>query len=133
MGFEHVIPELATRILAGEDPLVVYSTDHRRAFCYVSDAVDATIRAARAATSGGGTWNVGNDREETTIRDLASLVARTLGRPGLALEPRKNPNDPITRRCPDVSRARQALGYEPRVGLADGLSLTLPWYARQGP
>jgi UDP-glucuronate decarboxylase len=130
MGNEHVIPELFQRALAGQDPLVVYSADHRRAFCYVSDAVEATTAAMRLAEVSGHTINIGNDREEVEIGELARLV---LERGGLEREiaPKTAANDPIQRRCPDLSRARDLLGYEPRVSLEEGLDLTLAWYAER--
>ncbi len=62
MGNEHVIPELYSRARSGQDPLTVYSVDHRRAFCYVSDAVAATVAAMREPTAEGRTINVGNDQ-----------------------------------------------------------------------
>jgi UDP-glucose 4-epimerase/UDP-glucuronate decarboxylase len=128
MGFDHVIPELYQRAQAGEDPLVVYSPLHRRAFCYVSDAVDCTIAAMRSARAAGETINVGDDREECAIEDL---TRRLLAIAGLERElvGRQAENDPIDRRCPDISRARALLAYEPRVGLDEGLERTLAWYA----
>ena len=130
MGHEHVIPELFERALAGQDPLVVYSADHRRAFCYVSDAVEATSAAMRLPDANGHTINVGNDREEIEIGELARLV---LERAGLEREiaPELAANDPVKRRCPDLARARDLLGYEPRVSLEEGLDLTLAWYAER--
>jgi UDP-glucose 4-epimerase/UDP-glucuronate decarboxylase len=127
MGQEHVIPELFERLLAGEDPLAVYSADHTRAFCYVSDAVDATIAAMREPRADGQTINVGNDSEEIRIADLAS---RLIARAGcdVGIEPRTAANDPILRRCPDLSRARELLGYEPKITLDEGLDRTLKWY-----
>lgn len=127
MGHEHVIPELLERALGGEDPLVVYSADHTRAFCYVADAVEATIAAMRASSADGQTINVGDDREEVAIAELA---ARLLARAGVnvAIEPRRAANDPIRRRCPDLSRARALLGYEPKVTLDAGLDRTVAWY-----
>jgi nucleoside-diphosphate-sugar epimerase len=47
------------------------------------------------------------------------------------LAERDAPNDPVLRRCPDLTRARELLGYEPRVDLERGLDLTLSWYARE--
>ena len=128
MGHEHVIPEVLQRALAGEDPLVVYSAEHTRAFCYVSDAVDATIAAMREPNADGQTINVGNDLEEVTIGELASrLIARA--QLTVSIEPRAAANDPIKRRCPDLSRARALLGYEPKVTLDEGLDRTFAWYA----
>jgi UDP-glucose 4-epimerase/UDP-glucuronate decarboxylase len=128
MGYEHVIPELLERALGGEDPLTVFSADHTRAFCFVSDAVDATIAAIREDAAGGETINVGNDREEIAIGELATrLLACAEIR--ATLEPRVAVNDPIKRRCPDLTRARALLGYEPRVALDEGLARTVEWYA----
>ena len=127
MGFEHVIPQLYQRALSGQNPLMVYSADHRRAFCYVSDAVEATVRAMRESAAGGKTLNIGNDEEEVTMADLAGRLLATGGiraeiTAGVAL------NDPIKRRCPDLRLARRLLAYRPRVGLDEGLERTLSWY-----
>jgi UDP-glucose 4-epimerase/UDP-glucuronate decarboxylase len=127
MGREHVVPELLERALGGEDPLVVYSATHTRAFCYVSDAVDATVAVMRDPRADGLTFNVGNDTEEVTIEDLARrIVARVA--PGVGIEPKTAANDPIERRCPDISRARRLIGYVPKVTLDEGLEATLAWY-----
>jgi UDP-glucose 4-epimerase/UDP-glucuronate decarboxylase len=129
MGYEHVIPELYGRTVAGENPLVVYSADHRRAFCYVDDAVDLMLLALREKAGEGQTFNVGNDREEITMGDLAKKILAGAGVTA-AIEPRAAANDPIRRRCPDVSKARMLFGYDPRVSLDEGLDRTLAWYAK---
>jgi nucleoside-diphosphate-sugar epimerase len=130
MGNEHVIPELFQRALAGQSPLVVYSADHRRAFCYVSDAVECTVAAMRAPAAEGATINIGNDREEVTIRELAESLLEHAA-VSVALSPQDAANDPVPRRSPDLGVARRLLGYEPRVPLADGLPRTLAWYAEK--
>ena len=79
MGNEHVIPELYERARSGEDPLTVYSVDHRRAFCYVSDAVAATVAAMREPAAEGWTINVGNDREEVHNRRARRAAAPRRG------------------------------------------------------
>jgi nucleoside-diphosphate-sugar epimerase len=128
MGNEHVIPELFQRARSGQDPLTVYSVDHRRAFCYVSDAVAATVAAMREPAAEGWTINVGNDREEITIGELAE---RLLQRADIeaTISPQQAASDPVERRCPDLTRARDLLGFEPRVMLDEGLEETLGWYA----
>jgi UDP-glucuronate decarboxylase len=128
MGNEHVIPELFQRARSGQDPLTVYSVDHRRAFCYVSDAVAATIAAMREPAAEGWTINVGNDREEMPIGELAERLLRS-ARIEATISPQKAASDPVKRRCPDLTRARELLGYEPRVMLDEGLERTLAWYA----
>jgi UDP-glucose 4-epimerase/UDP-glucuronate decarboxylase len=131
MGHDHVIPQVYARAAAGQDPLVVYSPRHRRAFCFVDDAVDATLLAMRTDAAGGATINIGNDREEISIEELAVRLLAAAGLPPRALDGQAAPNDPVDRRCPDVSRARTLLGYEPRVPLEEGLRRTVAWYARE--
>lgn len=127
MGHDHVIPELYARARAGERPLAVYSADHQRAFCYVSDAVDATIAAMRCTGATSRTINIGNDSEEITIAELAALVLEMAGSDA-EIEPRTAANDPIVRRAPDLTLARALLGYEPKVPLREGLARTLEYY-----
>ena len=127
MGHEHVIPQLTKRALAATGPLTVYSADHMRAFCYVSDAVDLVIAAMRSKAGDGETFNVGNSAAEVTMGDLAKKILARVGKPD-AIEPAPAANDPIKRRCPDVSRAARLLGYAPKVDLDRGLALTMDWY-----
>jgi nucleoside-diphosphate-sugar epimerase len=129
MGNEHVIPELYRRALQGQKPLVVYSAEFRRAFCFVDDAVTATIGAMRTPAADGQTINIGNDLEEV---EMGELARRLLAKAGVQAEiaPQTATNDPIKRRCPDITRARQLLGYEPQVSLDQGLERTLAWYAQ---
>lgn len=126
MGFEHVIPELCKRVLSGQNPLVVYSTDHIRAFCYITDAVSATIAAMESDVADGQTINIGTD-EEVTIGDLAVRVLRATNVTA-EIAAQSAGYDPIKRRCPDISRARRLLGYRPQVSLSEGLERTLAWY-----
>jgi UDP-glucuronate decarboxylase len=129
MGNEHVVPQLLARAAAGENPLVVRSARHVRAFCYVSDAVAATIAAMR--WSGSGTFNIGNDEEPVTIGDLARRLVAVAGVTARVVDEAADARDPIPRRCPDISRARAQLGYKPAVTLDRGLALTHGWYADQ--
>lgn len=128
MGYKHVIPELHKRAMDGENPLTVYSPEHRRAFCYVSDAVSATLAAMRQTAADSLTINIGNDKEEVSIAELAQRLLRVAGIDA-PLRPESAPNDPIVRRCPDLTCARTVLNYEPRVSLDQGLKRTLGWYA----
>ena len=129
MGYDHVIPQLHERITSGESPLAVYSADHLRAFCYIDDAVDCTIAAMRTPAGENQTFNVGNDSEETLISDLARRILSKSGKTAEIVD-RQAANDPIKRRCPDVSKARKILGYAPSVSLDSGLDQTLSWYAK---
>ena len=129
MGNDHVIPQLYQRAVGGQNPLVVYSPQHIRAFCFVSDAVSATITAMRTESAANQTINIGNDQEQVTIQELAEKILRCANL-DYRIEPKNAANDPIARRCPDISKARNLLGYEPAVSLENGLKRTLSWYSR---
>ena len=126
MGFEHVIPQLGQRVCRGQDPLIVYSADHSRAFCYVGDAIDATIAAMESSAGDGETFNVGNENE-VTIADLAGRILKLAGKI-TPIEAQTAAHDPIIRRCPKMSKARQLLDFTAQTTLDDGLAKTLAWY-----
>ncbi|MCB0165112.1 MAG: NAD-dependent epimerase/dehydratase family protein [Anaerolineae bacterium] len=130
MGFEHVIPELYQRALNGQNPLVVYSANYSRAFCYVQDAVMAITKAMQNPAGDGHTFNVGNDEEEITIGELAQRILEKAN-VSIDIAPQVAAHDPIVRRCPDISQARKLLDYQPQVSLDEGLEQTLAWYARR--
>lgn len=126
MGYAHVIPHFILRALEGADPFEVFGVQ-TRAFCYVDDAVEALLGAMAALREAPLVANVGSDREEVRTDDLALRVCRLAGyEPPLA--PRPAPPGSPERRVPDLSRLRALTGYEPRVGLDEGLARTFAWY-----
>ncbi|WP_089155627.1 NAD-dependent epimerase/dehydratase family protein [Micromonospora sp. NBS 11-29] len=127
MGADHVIPEMALRAMAGEDPFRIWGADQFRAFCHVDDAVEAVVRLMATPAADGQVVHIGNDSEQTNIGDLAKLVLRLTG---LAPAVRHLPAPPrsVGRRCPDLSRLRQLTGFEPSVPLEEGVRRTLDWY-----
>jgi nucleoside-diphosphate-sugar epimerase len=127
MGWQHVVPEIMTRLQRGENPLRVFSPSHTRAFCYVEDAVRATVACMEAHEADGGTFNIGNDLEELSVRDLAGKIMRAVKIVVPTVE-EEAAYDPVKRRCPDLSRIRSTLGFQPAVSLQDGLAQTAEWY-----
>ena len=127
MGWQHVIPEIIGRLEHGENPLAVFSPGHTRAFCHVDDAIRATIGCMETPAAGGGTFNIGNDREEISVRELAGKIMQTVGRVVPTAE-KDAAYDPVARRCPDLSRLRSVFDYEPSVSLEEGLRKTAAWY-----
>ena len=71
--------------------------------------------------------NVGNPNEHT-VREIAEMVIEISGT-GNGLVHGPLPEDDPKRRCPDITRAREVLGWEPRVGAREGLEKTLAWFA----
>lgn len=127
MGSDHVIPEFALRAIRREDPFRLYGAGQRRAFCHVTDAVEATLSLAGTEAARGHVVNIGNAAEETVIEDLAALVLRRAGyRP--AIERMPAPPGSPERRCPDLARLRALTGLAPKVALESGLAATFDWY-----
>lgn len=120
-----VIPTLLTQAIRGE-PLTVHGDGAQtRSFCYITDLVDGIVRLIRSDVHE--PVNVGNP-EEIHVIDLAALILEmTRGRGPIVHRPR--PEDDPTQRCPDITRARTLLGWEPRVPLREGLARTLDWFA----
>ena len=130
MGADHVIPELALRALRRENPFRIYGAGQRRAFCHVSDAVEALLRLAPAQAAWGQIVNIGNDTEETLIEDLVRLVLRE-ARFEPTLDRVAAPAGSVARRCPDIGRLRALTGFVPKVSIDAGVRDTVAWY-REG-
>jgi UDP-glucuronate decarboxylase len=127
MGADHVIPELSLRALRRENPFRVYGAEQRRAFCHVSDAVEAMLRLVTLPAAWGQVVNIGNDTEETRVEDVARLILRAAGfDPDLDRVPA--PAGSVARRCPDIARLRALTGFVPKVALEAGVRETFAWY-----
>jgi nucleoside-diphosphate-sugar epimerase len=108
------------------EPLVVYGDGSAvRAWCYVDDFVDAALRALEADEAIGQVYNVGNPSARVNTYELAALVAGLA--PPCRVEPGSVSRAEVAYRTPAIAKARQLLGFEPRVGLAEGLERTLAW------
>lgn len=128
MGWDHVIPEFIRRLERGERFTVQGDGEQRRSFCYVDDAVACTLAAGLDPAGANEVFNVGNPDEERSIAELVALLAEVTGR---EIVPEHVPfaGGGTRRRVPDVAKARELLGYEPRVTLREGLERTYRWYA----
>jgi dTDP-glucose 4,6-dehydratase len=122
-----LVPTLFGNALRGE-PLTIHGDGSQsRSICYVSDLVEGLWRLLRSDTTG--PVNLGNP-DEFTVLEVARLVAETVG-----VEPEfhfveRPVDDPQVRR-PDITRARELLGWEPKVGLREGLAKSVGWFRRQ--
>jgi len=121
-----VVPNFLAQVLVHE-PLTVYGDGSQtRSFAYIDDIVEGIVRAASLNGACGLVVNLGQT-EEITIREVAKLVAELAGT-RLSIETHPRPTDEPTRRCPDVSRAHDLLGWTAKVPLREGLSRTLQWW-----
>jgi UDP-glucuronate decarboxylase len=123
-----VVSNFIVQALRGE-PLTVYGKGSQtRSFCYVSDLIEG-LHKLMEAEDPGRPVNLGNP-VEFTILELAELVLKlTKSRSAVAYRPL--PQDDPTQRCPDISLARRTLGWEPRVGLEEGLQQTIDYFRQQ--
>jgi nucleoside-diphosphate-sugar epimerase len=126
-GDGRVVPNLLTQALRGE-PLTIYGDGAQtRSFCYVSDLVRGIMLAMLTAGTTGDVFNLGNP-DEYSINLFADVIERLFGI-GAGRDYRPLPVDDPTRRRPDISKARRILGWEPHVGLENGLRRTAAWFA----
>jgi dTDP-glucose 4,6-dehydratase len=111
-----------------EQPLTVYGDGSQtRSLCFVDDEIDGIVRLLDSGIAG--PVNIGNP-EETTVLALAErVIALTGTSSNIVFEPL--PADDPVRRCPDIARARELLGWEPTVPLDEGLLRTAAWMRDQ--
>ncbi len=121
-----VVPNFVRQALEGK-PLTVYGDGlQTRSFCYVTDEVQGIFEAASRDGLSGQVFNIGNP-EERTIMNFAEAVARIGGVP-LHTEFHPLPSDDPTNRCPDISRSKALLHWEPKVSLDEGLEKTFAYF-----
>jgi UDP-glucose 4-epimerase len=105
----------------------------KRCFCYCTDTAHGTVLAATKKEAENQTINIGNDRTEIAINDLAKMTLDKLGDPEVKIgymshsKFYKGKYDEVMRRVADLSKARKLLGYEPYVGLEEGIRKTVEW------
>jgi UDP-glucuronate decarboxylase len=110
-----------------DEPITIFGDGSQtRSFCYYDDLLDGLIRLMEDETGFVGPVNLGNPNE-FTIRELGELVWKTLGK-----EPKfvfkELPVDDPCRRRPDISLAKEKLGWEPKVQIEEGLRKTVEWF-----
>ncbi|HRK01799.1 MAG TPA: SDR family oxidoreductase [Oligoflexia bacterium] len=121
-----VVPNFCGQALRGEALTVYGDGQQTRSFCYVTDLVDGIIRYA--ATDRTEPVNLGNPKE-FKIRDFADFILKNIPQSNSKIESRPllHLDDPKQRR-PDISRAKEWLGWEPRVSLEEGIKKTIEYF-----
>ncbi len=124
-----VIPRFISALLRGEPPTIFGDGQQSRDFCYVSNVVDANLRACRARHAPGQVFNIATSRPNTVLDLFHTLRELT----GAEVEPIFAPPRPgdIRHSAADISKARAILGYEPKVGFHEGLARTVLWFRQQ--
>jgi UDP-glucuronate decarboxylase len=123
-----VVSNFIVQALKGE-PITLYGDGMQtRAFCFVDDMIEGWLRMMAAPDDVVGPINMGNPHE-VAVKELAELIIRMTGSKS-RIEHRPLPVDDPLQRCPDITRARSLLGWEPTVPLEVGLEKTIAYFDR---
>ncbi len=123
-----VVSNFIVQALRGE-PITIYGQGQQtRSFCFVDDLIEGFIRTMRLDGPMPGPINLGNPREFTMLQLAELVVALTGSNSPIVFRPL--PADDPRQRQPDITLARSALGWEPKVQLADGLRQTIAYFER---
>jgi dTDP-glucose 4,6-dehydratase len=118
------VPAFMSQALTGQDVTIFGTGQQTRSFCYVTDLVDGIIRLMESNIND--PVNIGNP-QEMTIEQIARMIIKLTGSKS-KLVYRPLPEDDPKVRQPDITRARTLLGWEPKIGLEEGLTRTLEYF-----
>lgn len=122
-----IVPNFVTQALEGRPITVFGDGQQTRSLCYVSDLVEGILKAMFSERMAGEVFNLGNP-DEHTVLEFARLVKEVCHSDSeIVFCPLPTEDDPQRRR-PDIGKARRKLGWEPKVGLREGLEATVAWF-----
>ncbi len=130
MGMSHVIPELFFKVFQLQDgeTLPVYSIQHQRTFCYVTDFIKMLLNVMLAQQGENQIVNLGVERPEISIYDLAKEILVISGKSEVVITDAGESAGSPVRRCPDMNKIAEFTECAPEVNLHQGLNLTYQWY-----
>tara|TARA_B100001559_G_C16503410_1_gene624535 strand:+ start:12524 stop:13549 length:1026 start_codon:yes stop_codon:yes gene_type:complete len=127
MGFNHAIPHIVERFCNhSEIPFKIYGHDQTRAFCFIDDAVSGTIKAMENQSSNDQIYHIGND-QEIDMSTLTKYIGDIMGYIGPYEEAETYPGS-VSRRCPNINKAKNDLSYSPEIDWKDAVKKTVEWY-----
>ncbi len=121
-----VVSNFIRQALEGSDITIFGDGSQTRSFCYRDDLIDGMLRMMNGPDDFPGPVNLGNPHE-FTVKQLAELVLELTGSKSQIVY-EDLPQDDPTRRQPDITLARQQLGWEPKISLREGLMKTIEWF-----
>jgi UDP-glucose 4-epimerase len=130
MGLSHVVPQLLQKAHEAVDgaSIEVFSVDHMRTFCFITDAINMILLAAELPECLDQVLNLGTEAPEYQIEQLAEVVIKVVDKT-LAIQPGPETQGSPSRRAPDMTKMAQLTGYVSKVELMDGVRLTYQWYS----
>jgi UDP-glucose 4-epimerase len=131
-AYGEVIPKFVVRVMSGKRPIVFGDGKQTRDFTHVEDTVRGMLLAADATSLIGRSVNIARG-EEVSVNEIARLVLEACGRPDLQREMGPERPADVRRHYADITRARRELGFEPRVGIAEGIRQYVAWFRATFP
>lgn len=125
--YSGVISRFISVLMSGETPVIFGDGEQTRDFTFVRNVVDANLRAAETTKGIGEIINVANGKQ-ITLNELLDTLKRITHRTDAQAEYKEGRTGDVRHSVADISRAREFLGYESRVGLEEGLRLTMDWW-----
>lgn len=119
MGLDHFIPDFISR--AKNNVRQISGGENTRSFLYISDAIEGTIAAARMVSKEVPIYHLGTS-DEMSIKQAADRILELMGQPSSDLKVSPAPAGSVARRCPDISKARNELGWIPKVTFEMGIT-----------
>ena len=130
---KRVLPDFFKNIINNKDISILSNGRATRTFCYISDAVEGYLKALLSDYNGE-PFNIGNDRPEISISDLAELTIKISGKKLNVNYDVSSDKEYLTdnpqRRCPSIEKARKLLNFNPKIGLEMGLKRTYEYYLK---
>jgi nucleoside-diphosphate-sugar epimerase len=125
--YSGVISRFISALLRDQRPVIYGTGEQSRDFTYIDNVVDANLKAAETNRGIGSIINVANG-QRISLNQLLSEVKELTGKTDLEAEYQKPRAGDVMHSLADISRARELLGFEPRVDLREGLQLTIDWW-----
>jgi len=126
--YGRAVSRFISQAVEGRNITVYGDGSQTRSFCYITDTVRAVLSILANDVARGEVFNIGNP-EETSILELAKKV-KTLARSKSEITFHPLPQDDPRRRCPDISKAKKLLNWQPEITLDEGLIRTISWFLR---
>ena len=128
--YGRAIPRFIDQAIHGKPITIFGDGSQTRSFTYLTDQIEGLLKLAALDRAKGCVVNIGNDKETTVLEKAKMVLKLTNSRSGIEYSPL--PQDDPLRRKPVIDRARDILGWEPKVALEAGLARTIEWYRAEG-
>jgi len=125
--YSGVVSRFISVLLNNQQPVIYGDGEQSRDFTFIDNVIDANLKAANASRGFGSVMNVATG-ERITLNQLLDEVKAIVGKPEVKAEYQQPRVGDVRHSLADISRARELLGYQPTVGLREGLRRTIDWW-----